>query len=60
MGGLRSVVRALAAQASDLGSIPSGFAVLFHIPPFQPVSVVYQHLANTERVSNDNWMHALI
>ena len=60
VGGLRSVVRALAAQASDLGSIPSGFPVLFHIPSFQPVSVVYQHLANTERVSNDNWMHALI
>ena len=26
------VVRALAAQASDLGSIPGGFPVLFHIP----------------------------
>ena len=32
VGGRSSVVRALAAQASDLGSIPGGFPVLFHIP----------------------------
>ena len=32
VGGLSSVVRALAAQASDLGSIPGGFPALFHIP----------------------------
>ena len=38
--GRSSVVRALAAQASDLGSIPGGLPVLFHIPLFQPVYVV--------------------
>ena len=32
VGGRSSVVRALAAQASDLGSIHGGFPVLFHIP----------------------------
>ena len=32
MGGRSSMVRALTVQASDLGSIPSGFPVLFHIP----------------------------
>ena len=32
VGGCSSVVRALAAQASDLGSIPGGLPVLFHIP----------------------------
>ena len=34
VGGRSSVVGALAAQASDLGSIPGGFPVLFHIPLF--------------------------
>ena len=39
VGGRSSVVRALVAQASDLGLIPSGFPVLFYIPlfPFQSV-----------------------
>ena len=32
VGGRSSVVRALAAQASDLGSIPGGSPVLFYIP----------------------------
>ena len=40
VGGRSSVVRALAAQASDLGSVHGGFPVLFHIPLFQPVYVV--------------------
>ena len=34
VGGRSSVVRALAAQASDLGSIPGIFPVLYHIPLF--------------------------
>ena len=39
--GRSAVVRALAAQASDLGSIPGGYLVLFHVhSPFQPVYVV--------------------
>ena len=32
MGGRSSVVRELEAQARELGSIASGFPVLFHIP----------------------------
>ena len=32
MGGHSSVVRTLAAQASNLGLFPSGFPLLFHIP----------------------------
>ena len=32
VGGRSSVVRALAAQASDLGSIPDDFTIAFHIP----------------------------
>ena len=39
VGGHSSVVRALAAQASDLGSIPGGFLVLFHIPFSACVSI---------------------
>ena len=40
VGGRSSVVRALAAQASDLGSIPGGFpARFFSTFPFQPVLV---------------------
>ena len=31
-GGRGSVVRALAAQASNLDSIPGSFPILFHIP----------------------------
>ena len=37
--GHRSVVRALAAQSSDLGSIPGKFLVLFHIPSLACVKV---------------------
>ena len=39
VGVCSSVVRALAAQASDLGSIPGEFPVLFHIPFSACVSI---------------------
>ena len=39
VGDRSSVARALAAQVSDLGSIPSSFPVLFLHSPFQPVLV---------------------
>ena len=44
VGGRSSVVRALAAQASDLDSIPDGFPVLFHIPLFS--LCLYQYITN--------------
>ena len=44
VGGRSSVVRALAAQASDLGLIPGGFSVIFHIPLFS--LCWYRHLTN--------------
>ena len=57
VGGRSSVVRALAAQASDLGSIPSGFPVriLFHAhSPFSACVSKYQHLTNLKCLNIDD------
>ena len=52
VGGRSSVVRALAAQASDLGSIPGSFPILFHIPFSACVSI------NTLLIQS-SWLYSL-
>ena len=60
VGGRSSVVRALAAQASDLGSISGGFPVPFHIPFSACVcSINISVYAKTALIGSGMWFEQL-